>query len=81
MKRVSIILVIVGLVLLIGGNFFYKTDSNSMDTAGTREVTKTTINNNWAPKIPVFMGGVCLVFGIIFYVTSRNNPRQKTPLS
>lgn len=80
MKRLSIILVIVGLLLLIGGNFFFKTDSNPMDTAGTREVTKSTINNNWAPKIPVFMGGVCLVLGIIFYVT-RNKSQQKTPLS
>jgi hypothetical protein len=71
MKRASIILVVIGLIVLIGGNFFYKKDSNPVDTAGTREISRTA-TGDWAPKIPVFMGGVLVALGVIFYIASRS---------
>ncbi|WP_345955544.1 hypothetical protein [Mucilaginibacter sp. PAMB04168] len=75
MKRLSIILLVVGLVLIIGSNFFYRTDSNPIDSAGTRQVTETK-GNNWAPKIPVFMGGVCVVLAAIFYFAAKSRPEN-----
>lgn len=77
MKRLSIILAIAGLILLIGGNLFYKKDSNPMDTAGTRVVTETP-SGDWAPKIPAFMGGVFIALGIVFYIASRSKGNNRT---
>ncbi|WP_158829551.1 hypothetical protein [Mucilaginibacter lacusdianchii] len=65
MKRFSIILATVGLVLLIGSNFLFKTKSNSVDTGGSVEYT--TMFGGWTPKIPVFMGAVLIGLGAVFY--------------
>lgn len=65
MKKVSIVLVIVGVLLIIFGNVFYGHHPNADDTGGSAEVI--TFGGHWSVKIPAFIGGVLFVLGLIFY--------------
>jgi hypothetical protein len=78
MKRLSVIAAILGVILLIYGIVFYKSDSNAMDSAGTKTFTKNTMSKSWAPEIPVFVGGVCLLLSAVFFYASRSKTENKT---
>ncbi|MEB0262829.1 MULTISPECIES: hypothetical protein [unclassified Mucilaginibacter] len=68
MKKISIILIAVGLLLIIGGNVFYKSHQNPDDSGGSASIT--TFNGGWSVKIPAYFGGVMLLFGSIFLYIS-----------
>lgn len=74
MKKASIFMVALGLFLIIGGLFYYKTTGNAVDSGGSMNVT-TTPSGAWTVKIPMFAGGVMLLLGAIFYYVSL----QKDP--
>lgn len=76
MKKLSIVLAVLGIILLIGGNFFYKQKSNPIDSQGSNRYSEA-LNGNWGTKIPVFAGGVLIVLGAIFYTATRiKQPRN-----
>lgn len=77
MKKFGIVLLIIGLIVLIGGNFFYKTANNTVDTGGSMLIT--TISGHWSNKIPVFIGGVLAALGAVFFFAYyKDNPTSKT---
>jgi hypothetical protein len=79
MKRLSLIAAVIGVLLIIYGIVFYKSSSNALDSAGTRTFTENTMSKSWAPEIPVFVGGVCLLLSAVFFYASRSkteNNRQ-----
>jgi hypothetical protein len=71
MKRAGIILAIIGLILLIGGNFLYRSKNNPVDSQGSARYSET-VNGKWGTKIPVFAGGVLIAVGLIFYIADKN---------
>lgn len=75
MKKVSIILIVVGLILIIAGNVFYGHHENVVDSGGSASVT--TLNGGWSVKIPAFAGGVMLMFGCIFFYIANDEKRKK----
>jgi membrane protein implicated in regulation of membrane protease activity len=74
MKTSSIVVVILGLLLIVGGLFYYGNTFNAVDSGGSMNIA-TTPGGAWTVKIPMFIGAVMLLFGIIFFYVSR----QKTP--
>ncbi len=77
MKRLTIIAAVVGILLIIYGIVFYKSSSNPMDSAGTRTFTENTMSKSWAPEIPVFLGGVCLLLSAVFFYASRTKTQNR----
>ena len=78
MKRLSIVMGIIGLLLLVGGNFFYKNADNAVDSGGSTQIV-TFLNGDWTVKIPIFVGGVLVVIAAIFYLVYRkNDPKTKS---
>ncbi|RYE29800.1 MAG: hypothetical protein EOP42_13590 [Sphingobacteriaceae bacterium] len=75
MKRLSIIMGIIGLILLIGGNFFYKNVDNAVDSGGSAEIV-TFLNGHWTVKIPIFIGGVLVLIAALFYMVSIKKTRK-----
>ncbi|EHQ25028.1 hypothetical protein [Mucilaginibacter paludis] len=79
MKNVSVFMVIVGLLLIIGGLFFYKHVDNAVDSGGSMEIT-TTPGGAWTVKIPMFAGGVMLLLGCIFYYVAIQKKTNDTAI-
>lgn len=65
MKKVSIILIVLGIALLFFGIFFYGHKVNMVDSGGSSMIT--TLNGHWSVQIPAFFGGVMLLLGTIFF--------------
>ncbi|MBD1386729.1 hypothetical protein IDJ75_15710 [Mucilaginibacter rigui] len=78
MKKLSIILIAVGLLLIIGGSVFYKSHQNPDDSGGSASIT--TLNGGWSVKIPPYFGGVMLLFGSIFLYISIDSEKGKAKL-
>ena len=72
MKKFGIILAIVGIVMLIAGNFFYKHTINAVDSSGSSIIT-TVLNGGWTFKLPVFAGGALFFLGFVFWAASRTD--------
>ncbi|RYY23363.1 MAG: hypothetical protein EOP41_06540 [Sphingobacteriaceae bacterium] len=75
MRRLSIIMGIVGLLLLAGGSFFYKSVDNAVDSGGTTQIV-TFLNGYPTVKIPIFVGGVMVVIAAVFYLVSVKKERK-----
>ncbi|MFD0764630.1 hypothetical protein ACFQZI_07175 [Mucilaginibacter lutimaris] len=75
MKKLSVILIALGIVLIICGNVFYGHTQNAVDTGGSASIT--TFNGAWSVKIPAYFGGVMLLFGSIFLYISID-PQEQT---
>lgn len=75
MKKLSIFLIAVGLLLMISGKIFYRHHQNADDSGGSASVT--TINGVWATKIPAYFGGVMLLFGSIFLYMAIDDENKK----
>ncbi|WP_295767197.1 hypothetical protein [uncultured Mucilaginibacter sp.] len=79
MKRLSIVLAVIGIILLIGGNFIYKQKSNPVDSHGSERHSET-LNGEWGTKIPVFAGGVLIALSLVFYFADRSKqPKNVNP--
>jgi hypothetical protein len=65
MKTTSIIMIILGVALLLGGVLLYGHTSNAVDSGGSAIIT--TFNGHWSVQIPSFFGGVILLLGLIFF--------------
>lgn len=74
MKKLSIVLITLGLLLIIGGNVFYKSHQNPDDSGGSASIT--TFNGGWSVKIPAYFGGVMLLFGSIFLYVSIDTQKK-----
>ncbi|WP_121810747.1 MULTISPECIES: hypothetical protein [Mucilaginibacter] len=72
MKRFGIILAIVGIVMLIAGNFFYHHTINAVDSSGSSIIT-LGVNGGWTFKLPVFAGGALFFLGFVFWAASRTD--------
>ncbi|MET3981607.1 putative membrane protein [Mucilaginibacter sp. UYP25] len=73
MKKVSIFLIVAGLLLIILGNVLYKNHQNADDSGGSASIT--TFKGGWSVKIPAYFGGVMLLFGSIFYYVAKDDKR------
>ncbi len=71
MRRVSVILIVVGIVLIIAGGFFYKTQTSAADS----RPTTVTLAGNKSFQWPVYTGIIVLFLGAIFNVASRRNTK------
>ncbi|QQL49165.1 hypothetical protein [Mucilaginibacter ginkgonis] len=71
MRRVSIVLIVVGLVLIIAGGFFYKTEGSATDSKAVTVTKGGTRSFQW----PVYTGIILLFLGGTFNVASRRNDR------
>ena len=79
MKKISIILAVIGIILLIGGNFLYKPQSNPIDTQGSNRYSET-LNGEWGTKIPVYIGGVLIALSLVFYFAGKiKQPQNVNP--
>lgn len=68
---------IIGLLLLVGGNFLYKNVNNAVDSGGSAQIV-TFLNGDWTVKIPIFVGGVLVIIAAIFYMVYRkSDPKIK----
>jgi hypothetical protein len=79
MKKFSIVLIIVGLLLAILGNVLYGHHQNMVDTGGSSSIN--TFGGAWAVKIPAFFGGIMVVFGCLFYYVEIDEERIKGRLA
>jgi len=79
MKKLSVFLIAVGLLMIICGNVFYKSRQNPDDSGGSASIT--TLNGAWSVKIPAYFGGVMLLFGSIFLYVSTDTEKRKNSLS
>ena len=70
MKKVSIIMIVIGIALLLFGIFFYGHKVNMVDSGGSSNIT--TLNGNWSVEIPAYFGGVMLVLGLIFFYIDKD---------
>jgi amino acid transporter len=76
MKKVSIFKVALGLILIIGGLFYYKSTGNAVDSGGSMSIT-TTPGGAWTVKIPMFIGMFTLILGALFYyVALQKDPNE-----
>jgi hypothetical protein len=79
MKKISVVLAVLGIVLLIGGNFIYKQESNPVDSRGSNRHSET-LNGEWGTKIPVFAGGVLIALSLVFYFAAKSKqPKNVNP--
>ena len=76
MKKLSIVLIAIGLLFIIFGNVLYRHHQNADDSGGSTSIT--TFNGAWSVKIPAYFGGVLLVFGSIFLYVSMDGKKNKT---
>ncbi|UOE51577.1 hypothetical protein MTO98_10850 [Mucilaginibacter sp. SMC90] len=72
MKKFGIILLIIGIVVLIAGNFFYKHTINAVDSSGS-SIIITGLKGGWTFKLPIFAGGVTAFLGFVFWAASRTD--------
>jgi uncharacterized membrane protein len=71
MRRVSIGLIIFGIVLIIAGNFFYKYTENSADS----KPMTVNLNGKKSFQWPVYTGVILVFLGITFNIASRKNSK------
>lgn len=71
MRRASIILIIAGLVLVIGGNFFFHKSDNAADSKAMTVTSGGTESFKW----PVYTGVILLFVGGTFYMAGRKNSK------
>ncbi|MBB2146324.1 hypothetical protein GM921_12555 [Pedobacter sp. LMG 31464] len=71
MKKASIVLIVVGIVMAIVGSFIF----NNLNYVNAVDAHAWSININGIRSFPWigFLGGVLLVIGIIFNISAKGN--------
>jgi len=75
MKKSSLILIVLGLILMIGGSFLF--NHINMDNAVDSHPRGIYINGYLSFPWPVFAGFVLLIIGLVFYIAERNNTEDQ----
>ncbi len=71
MRALSIVLLVAGIVLIIGGNFFFTKKDNPVDN---RSLTVTT-GGNKSFQWPVYTGIILIFVGGTFYLATRKSSK------
>lgn len=71
MRRISIILIIIGAVLLIAGGFFYK----SANTVADSKPITVNLSGHKSFQWPVYTGIILLFLGASFNLATRRNSK------